>query len=477
MSRMAVCFAVLLAVPLAAAAAEHDVSLPPAERIVLDNGAVLILNEKRDVPLIGVQAMLAGGAVTDPAGKAGLSSLLAGLLEKGAGDRNAAEFAQAVDASGGRLSASGGLETLSIAGDFLARDAGLMVELLADMLTKPALEAAEFEKLRERRIDLLRAEKDSSPGGLVPVYAHAMLFGDHPYAAPVDGSETSLAALSHQDMLDYYAAQVGADRLVVAVSGDFDAAQMAERLTAALGGWRRAAEPLPEVAAAERKPGGRVLLVDKPGATQTWFWIGNVGVSRTYPRRAALDIANTLFGGRFTSMLNTALRVETGLTYGAQSLLIRPSRPGSVGIDSFTRTEATTEAIDLALDVLDRFRDRTPPREDVASVKNYLLGQFPMQLETARQLAAQFATIETTGLTRAWVDDYDEAVDAVRAPAVADVASAVYPGRSESVFVLIGDADRIRDAAAKYGTVTEMSITEPVFRPPASPEDEANQSK
>jgi predicted Zn-dependent peptidase len=252
---------------------------------------------------------------------------------------------------------------------------------------------------------------------------------------------------------------------------------MAERLAAAFGDWRKAGAPLPEIPTAERRPGGRVLLVDKPGATQTWFWIGNVGVARTYPRRAALDIANTLFGGRFTSMLNTALRVETGLTYGAQSLLVRPSAPGSVAIDSFTRTDATTEAIDLALDVLQRFRDVTPPRRAVTSARNYVLGQFPMQLETARQLAAQFAMIEATGLTRAWIDGYAEAVDAVRAPDVAEVASSVYPGRGELVFVLIGDAARIRDAVAKYGSVTEMSITEPVFEPPPAPEAGATQSK
>lgn len=476
MNRIVLLLCVLLATG-PAVAADHDISLPPAERIVLDNGVVLILNEKREVPLIGVHALISGGAVTDPAGKAGLSSLLAELLEKGAGDRSAAEFAETLDASGGRLSASGGLEFLSVAGDFLARDADMMVELLADMLMRPALDAAEFDKLRERRINLLRAGKDSNPGGLVQVYAHAMLFADHPYGAPVDGSEASLAALTHQDVVDHYAAQVGANRLVIALSGDFDAARMAERLAAAFGDWREASEPLPQIPAAQRQPGGRVLLVDKPGATQTWFWIGNVGVSRTYPQRAALDIANTLFGGRFTSMLNTALRVETGLTYGAQSVLVRPSSPGSVGIDTFTHTEATTEAIDLALDVLDRFRDGVPPRAQVASAKNYVLGQFPMHLETARQLAAEFATIEATGMTRAWVDDYDAAVSAVRAPEVAEVAGAVYPSRSEAVFVLIGDAARIRDAVAKYGSVTEMSITDPAFRPPPAPEDEATQSK
>ena len=103
----------------------QGVTLPDYHYVELDNGAVFILHEKRDVPLIGVQALIRGGAVTDPEGKAGLSNLLASMLEKGAGERDAASFAETVAGVGGSLSASAGLETVSISGDFLARDADL----------------------------------------------------------------------------------------------------------------------------------------------------------------------------------------------------------------------------------------------------------------------------------------------------------------------------------------------------------------
>jgi len=324
----------------------QGLTLPDTHQVELENGVVFIVHEKRDVPLIGVEAIIRGGAVTDPEGKAGLSSLLAGLLEKGAGDRDAATFAEAIDAVGGSLSASAALESITISGEFMARDAELMIELLTDMLQRPALDAVEMKKLRDRQINLIRAAKDSDPHPLTPVYGNAFLFGEHPYGTPINGSEDSLAKIAHRDLRAYYSDFVGADRLIISVAGDFDAAAMIDSLTAAFGDWRRAEQPLPNVEAPAPQEGRRVLLVDKPGATQAYFWIGNVGVSINYAQRAELDIANTLFGGRFTSLLVDELRTKAGLTYRARSTLLRPAQAGSVAIVSYTKTDTTITSAD-----------------------------------------------------------------------------------------------------------------------------------
>ncbi len=463
--RLAQLLPVLFALLLSLAAQAQGITLPDAERIVLDNGAVIILSEKHDVPLIGVQAILKGGAVADPAGKQGMASLYAALMQKGAGERNAAEFAEAVDSVGGRLSASAGLEGITISANFLARDAALMVELLADMLRRPTLDRAEFGKLRERSINFILAAKDTDPGDLVPVYASASLFGEHPYGVPVGGSEESLAAITHRDVRRYFEEQIGGDRLIIAVAGDFDAAAMRASLSAAFADWRAATAQAVEITAAEPLSGRRVLLIDKPEATQSWFWIGNVGVARDFPQRADLDLANTLFGGRFTSMLNNALRVESGLTYGARSVLLRPSLPGSVAISSFTATETTIEAIDMALDLLGKLRDTPPDPGMITSAQNYVLGQFPTRLETAGQLAAQFAVLEAYGLDASYINDYGAAIAAATAESLDAVIDRVYPSPDDVVLVLLGNAAAIRDAVTKYGPVTEMSITEPRFRP------------
>jgi zinc protease len=465
-SVLRVSFIVLLLATLGSAAFAQGVTLPAFHRFELDNGTVLLLSEKPEVPMIAVTAILRGGAVTDPVGHEGLANLLASLLEKGAGDRDAAEFAEAVDASGGTLTSRAELETITISGDFLARDAALMVELLADMLMRPNLDEAELEKLRERSINFLRAAKDSNLNAVLPIYGHAFLFGEHPYGNSVSGSETTLAEISHDDVLDFYGRQLGGDRLTIAVAGDFDLAVMSTWLRDAFGDWRPAADTLPEVAAAGRYAGRRVLLIDKPGATQTYFWLGNVGVARDFEQRAALDIANTLFGGRFTSMLNTELRVNSGLTYGARSQLVRASKPGSVAITSFTPTETTVEAIDMALGVLDGLHRGGVDEEMLVSAQNFILGQYPTSLETAAQIGNQLATLDAFGLDVSYVDDYGAALMSADTGQVAAVIDAVYPTPEDLVFVLLGDAALIRDQVGKYGPLVEMPITAPHFRPP-----------
>lgn len=454
--------AVLFVANLAAAS---DITLPEYERVVLDNGTVLLLAEKHDVPLVGMNAVVRGGSVADPADKAGLADLLASVMQKGAGDRDAAEFAEAAASVGGDISASADVETVEITAEFLSRDIDLMIELVADMLMRPTLSEEEVVKERDRAIALIAAAKDSSLQSLMPSYTNAFVFGEHPYGNSTFGSESTLAAISHDDVVQYHADNFGGDRLIIAVVGDFQLEALKARLATVFGSWEPAAAPLTEVAEPQRAAPGRVLLVDKPGAAQTYFWIGNVGVPVAYEGRAELNLANTVFGGRFTSMLMTELRVKSGLTYGARSRVARYARAGSVTIRSFTETAKTVEAIDMAVDVLGRLHDRGLNDEMIESARNYIMGQFPPSLETASSLAGMFAFLEQHGLDRAYIDNYGAALADATPVSVSNAIADVYPQTNDLVFVLIGDAEAIREAVAKYGEVTELAITEPRFRP------------
>ncbi|MEM7430459.1 MAG: pitrilysin family protein [Pseudomonadota bacterium] len=444
--------------------------VPEPNRIELDNGAVFLLVEKRDVPLIGIEAIISGGAITDPSGMAGMSELVASLMQKGAGERSAQAFVEAVAAVGGELTASAALESIAISGEFLSRDADLMVELFADMLIRPTMSAAEMTKLRDRKINAIRVVKDTNLVSLLPAYGSAFLFGEHPYANPVAGSEASLQRIEYRDVMRYFRDTVVPNNAIIAVVGDFDSAEMERLLTAAFADWEpqeptenALVEPTPE-------PAGRVLLVNKPGTTQSYFWLGAGGVAIDYPQRAELDVANTLLGGRYTSLLNNALRVESGLTYGAHSRLIRPSRRGLVYLYSYTQTETTIEAIDMMIDVLESFRADGVDAEMLASAQNYIRGQYAPRFETSAQLARALAMIEHMGLTRDHISGYVEAVGATTIEAVNEVVRTVYPSRKELTFIILGDAEVIRDQVARYGEVTEISITDPSFKIQKSPD-------
>jgi len=254
-------------------------------------------------------------------------------------------------------------------------------------------------------------------------------------------------------------------KLLLLWPGPHQLVAMKAKLTGVFGRWGPATAELPTLSAPDRTAGRRVLLVDKPGAAQTHFWVGNTGVGINYPRRAELNLANTVFGGRFTSMLMTALRVESGLTYGARSGLVRHSLGGTQTVRSYTQTSTTVAAIDMALEVLQELRDDGVGDEMLASARNYIMGQFPPSLETASSVAGTLAFLELNGLDRTYIDGYGSSLAMASTGSVAATISDVYPDPESLVFVIIGDAEKIRDEVGKYGPVTEMSITEPSFTP------------
>jgi predicted Zn-dependent peptidase len=415
------------------------------------------------VPLIAFTAVVRGGAVSDPAGESGMASLLAGLLQKGAGSRDAVQFAETVASVGGQIDAAASTESIRVSGSFLARDQQLMVELLADLLQRPRLEQAQFDSLRARQIEFIRAAKESDLAALTPIYGESYLFAGHPYGRSVDGSESSLAAIKHADLQRYYQEQVGADRLIVAVAGDFKTAQMKQRISRAFLGWRKASAALPPIPKAERAASRRVLLVDAPESVQSYFWAGTVAVPRSDPRRPALDVTNTLFGGRFTSMLNTELRVRTGLSYGASSNFDRLAQTGHWAMSSFTKTQTTVEAIDLALATLAKLHESGLEPAMLESGKSYVQGQFPLALETSGQWAAQLATLEFYGLDRHYIDDYSAQLAAVTPADARKVIDEVYPPGTSLALVVVGNAAAIREGLRKYGPITEMKLADPTF--------------
>jgi zinc protease len=449
------------------AKAGGGVRVPAHERFVLDNGIKLIIVPRRDVPLVAFNAVLRGGSLGDQPVKPGVASLLAGLLEKGAGKRDAFAFADAVEGVGGSFHASASAESISVRGTFLARDQRLMLELLADALLRPRLESEELEALRARHIEMIKAAKDADPSELIGLYGRSFLFRSHPYGRPVIGSETSLAAITQQDVLDYYDANLGAERLTLVFAGDVDSVWLRRMVGKLFGRWKKVSTDPPRLVAAPRIEGRQVLLIDSPGSVQTHFWVGNVGVDRHYPRRAALDLVNTLYGGRFTSIINTELRIKSGLSYGARSGFARGTVAGEFAIHSFAEAENTGKALDLTLHTLGLLKRDGVTAEMLESARAYVLGQYPLNFETAGDWAAALGEIELYDLGPEYIDNYGPALRSVSLQDTRQVIDEAFPSPEALAIVLVGDAAKIREQVAGYGTITDMALIKPAFDPAA----------
>lgn len=139
--------------------------------------------------------------------------------------------------------------------------------------------------------------------------------------------------------------------------------------------------------------------------------------------------------------------------------------PGEFAIRSFTKTDTTGKAIDLALGTLERLHKDGVADDMLGSARAYVLGQFPLQLETSSNWAAALAELELYGLGRSYIEGYGAAVEAVTPAAAKRVIAEAFPPAGDLVIVVIGDAAKIRDELAKSGPVTEMPLASPEFTP------------
>jgi zinc protease len=457
-------FLVMLALPVAAQTTSSGgtMKLPPFRKVKLPNGLTLLLMEKHNVPLVSFHMLVKTGSTADPSGAEGTASATAALLRHGTQSRSGEQYAADLDFIGGNFNAIASVEYTTISAEFMKKDIAKGLDLFSDPVLHPTFPAAEVTKLIAQRKSGILSAKDQAQGVLA-TYFNGYLFGANPYARPTGGDEQSLAHISRDTVATFYQTYYKPGNAVLAVVGDFDSAEMEKMLASQFAGWTGG--NVPAVRAIEPTPatGKRLLLVDKPDSTQTYFRIGNDGISRTNPDRVYVGMVNTIFGGSFTSMINSALRIKSGLTYGANSAFDQRKAPGSFYISTYTKNPTTEQAMDMALDVLKQLHEKGISAEQLASAKSLLKGQYPLRLETSDQLASQLADLDFYGLDAHDIDDYLPKLDAMTMVDSQRIIKAYFP-LDNLVFVVIGKASEIGPAMKKYAPQMDTrSISDPGF--------------
>ncbi len=450
--------AVCLAWSVTAEAGEFK--LPDYEKFTLDNGLTVYLMEQHEVPMIYVSVLTPGGAIHDGT-LSGLAFLTAEGLLFGTRNYTKAQIEEEMDFLGATLEARAGLETAGIKASFAVKDQDQVFPILKEVITAPTFDAQEFEK-RKKRLLVELAQAKESPKQVIRNYYYRFLFGSHPYGNPVQGTPQGVESVQVQDLEAFYAAAYQPAGSAIAVVGDFDTETMRQVVTDLLGDWKASADPIktPDLTRGiPRHRKSRVLLVDKDDALETTFIIGARGIARNNPDYIPLQVVNTILGGRFTSWLNSELRIKRGLTYGAYSGFVTNRVAGAFLVSSFTRTKTTYEAIDLALEVLDRLHTQGIDAETLESAKNYIKGQYPPRYETPGQLAGLLTSMFFYGYDESFINGFQETVDGMTVEKANAIIKKYFPKKGWQ-FVLIGKASEIGSRAGKYGKVIRKTITD-----------------
>lgn len=464
LSRLASVFVVASAVGLAGCAAtQQSVSvdtgsfkMPAYEHYQLDNGLSVYLMPQKEVPLITVNAVVRAGAVNDTT--SGVAGMTAQSLLLGANGKSKSDIEQMVDFLGASIGAQAGKEGSYIGADFMAKDVDKMLPLVRDLLVSPDFDASEFDKLRQREMAGLAQAKES-PRNVIGRYFDKLVFGQHPYGNPSSGTRTSLEELNVSQLRAFHKSYYQPSNSSIAIVGDFEPAVMKTKLANLFGSWNNG-EAVKSPMLAVQQPAldkSRVLLVNKGDAIETTFLIGGKGVARDNPDYVGLQVVNTILGGRFTSWLNDELRVNAGLTYGARSGFTPYSKGGVFRISTFTKSETTKDAIDLALKTYARLWEKGIDQATLNSAKAYVKGQFPPKFETSGQMAELLSDMYLYGFDDAFINDFQKNVDGLTLADTQRLISTHFP-QDKLQYVLIGNAAKIADVAAQYGEVTQVEI-------------------
>ncbi|GAB3962708.1 pitrilysin family protein [Spirosoma harenae] len=430
--------------------------VPPYQKFKLKNGLTVYLMEQHEVPLINVSAVFDAGAVQD-GNRYGLSNMTAEALLFGSSKYTKAQLEEKAEYVGANIDAFAGKEVAKLSASFAVKDQDLLFDIIQDVITKPTFDQAEFDKYKQRQLLQLTQQKES-PRGVVTSYFNRFVFEGHPYANPITGTPTAVSAISANDARQFYQKNYTADRAAIAIVGDFDTPSMKKRITDLFGGWKTAAATSPKLTdptvAFDKN---RVLLVNKDDARETTFLIGGKGITQNNPDFIPVTVVNTILGGRFTSWLNDALRVNSGLTYGASSRFATYRNSGTFAISTFTKVSTTTQAIDMALMVLDSLHKTGIDEKTLSSAKNYVKADFPPRYESAAELANLLTDMFSLGFDESFINNFQKNVDGLTVAKTRQIIDQYFP-KSNLQFVLVGKAETIRDKVKKYGTITEKEI-------------------
>jgi zinc protease len=452
--------ALLALLPALASAAPGAVKLPPCTEYTLGNGLRVFIMETHEVPLVTVQLLVSAGSAMDGPGADGIANLTGRLLQKGAAGLSADQIAESIEEVGGIVDVSTGRDYSTVDGDFLAKDLGRALDIMAKVVLSPDFPKEELDREKGLVVAGIQGTKEQ-PSQVATREFIRELAGAHPYAHPVDGSEENVGKLTRDQVTGFYRKYYVPAGSILAVVGDIDTGKALDLVKARFGSWKGEAPKDAAVPAlAPRKmPGRELFVIDKGDATQSQIRIGNLSVPRNTPDYFPLLVTNSVLGGGFTSRLMDEIRVNRGLSYGARSGLNHLKAGGFFGVYTYTKNKSLRETIDVALEQLRKIRTERISDAELAKSQKYITGLFPFDIERNGDLAGWITDLTYYALPLTFVETYCANVDKVTPDDAMRVAKAQM-WVDDNLLVVLTKYDETKGQLDGLGAVKEISIDE-----------------
>lgn len=410
---------------------------PVPTRSRLAPGLEICSIERRDLPLVHFVWLWHDGNANDAAADAGLAALTADMLDEGTQSLTMSELHEAIARVGGHLDTDIGHDATVLSLTALSSHHTAAFGLLADMAQRPRLDADDFARVRALRLNRVRQVRHSATA-LADLVAMQHLYGAHAYGRPALGTEASLERFTVDDVRARHARCAAARATLIAV-GDIDHTTFEALVREHVGLTARTADT-PDYGQTPAD-GVRLVFVPRAGSAQSEIRVGRVAVPRATPHYHALVVLNTLVGGAFVSRINSKLREEKGVTYGARSAFQFLKEPGVFMVQSSVQSNATAASVRDVLDELDAIGTSRPVTADeLVHAQGALTLGYARGFETSGQLAHALAQLALFDLPD---DTFDRFVDLVNAVTTTEVTALARQWLASAAMhaVVVGDAD------------------------------------
>lgn len=429
------------------------IRLPRFERLRLANGLRVLAVRHDNLPQVSARLVLPFGAAEDPRDLAGAALLAARALTEGTTERSAGEVAEWLDLLGARFRVDVDHDATTLSLRFLSHVQDGAFELLAEVVSGPAFDVKEVERLRDERLDEIASGLDE-PRVVASLRLGEATFGEHPYGVRAGGVDETVRAIDADVLRDHHSRFYRPSGATLILVGDVpEPDELSQRLETVFRGWQGDPDDAGELAEPVL-PGARRLWAVQWDGPQSEIRIGGVGISRADQDYPAVQVMNAILGGLFSSRINMNLREEKGWTYGAGSHFDARKLPGPYIIATAVDAKVTADAVREILAEMERMQAEPPDDEELELAKNALTLSLPRLFETVGQVSGRVAQQVIYELPDDYWETYPEKVRAVTPVSVQRLAERLL-STERAMIVVVGP---IRDLRAELETLGPLEI-------------------
>jgi zinc protease len=402
----AVVIVLLAASLIAQAPSAHALEI---KKTNLSNGAVLLVSEQHQLPMVSIAIAFDAGSCRDPAGKEGLAELTAASLEQGTKQLSTADFNQKLDFVGSSISIGADRDYAYASMTSLKKYEAETLHLLAQSLENPGLRDSDIVRKRGDQVAAIKANEEE-PGYTARVAFARLVFGKGPYGHPIEGFADTVAKLTPGDVREFYHRYYRMGGAVIAVAGDVDLNTIKGRIEQELTGLAGAVPPPTEPAAVNIGPGIHADLINR-NVAQANLILGSGGIARSNPDYYKIQVMNYILGGGgFSSRLMKEVRSKAGLAYSIDSAFSAGRFPGAFAVVLQTKNQSAQEALRLIVAQLREIQNQPVTDRELTSAKKYMVGSFPLRLDRQSQIVSFMLQVELYGLGLDYAERYPKLI-------------------------------------------------------------------